>query len=165
MIRVRKLERRGENGDWHSDAYALETSGGQISLRYSLAWEYLGGRYNRMIQEQKLSLEQLEQVLVGDNLRWLPVETLEMNDEDGIEALDRECHVPRPVTISADQQAGQSARTEPIILKAHIVSGHLQLSAPMSSPIRVQGNRIYLKDGCELQIALAPAPRAEAQPG
>lgn len=52
-----------------------------------------------MIQEQGLSLEQLEQVLAGDSLRWLPVETLEMDDEDAIQALDRECHVPRAATV------------------------------------------------------------------
>jgi len=52
-----------------------------------------------MIQERGLSLEQLEQVLAGDSLRWLPVETLEMDDEDAIQALDRECHVPRAATV------------------------------------------------------------------
>jgi len=41
MTRIRKLQRKGEDGTWHSDAYAVETSNGQITLRYSLAWEYL----------------------------------------------------------------------------------------------------------------------------
>ena len=112
------IRAEGEDGAWHSDAYAVETRKGRITLRYSLAWEYLGGRYNQIIQEQGLSLEELEQVLGGDSLRWLAVETLEMDDEDAIQTLDRECHVPRPATL-------------PITLKAHIVSGRLQLSAPL----------------------------------
>ncbi|MBM4465960.1 MAG: hypothetical protein FJ014_10490 [Chloroflexi bacterium] len=152
MTRIRKLQRKGEDGTWHSDAYAVETRHGQIKLRYSLAWEYLGGRYNRMIQEQGLSLEQLEQVLAGDSLRWLPVETIEMDDEDAIQALDCECHVPRAATV-------------PITLEARIVSGRLQLSAPLTSPIRVQGDHIYLENGRQLQIALAPDPTPESQPG
>jgi hypothetical protein len=152
MTRIRKLQRKGEDGTWHSDAYAVETRNGQITLRYSLAWEYLGGRYNRTIQEQGLSLEQLEQVLAGDSLRWLPVETLEMDEEDAIQALDRECHVPRPATV-------------PITLEARIVSGRLQLSAPLTSPIRVRGDRIYLEDGRRLQIALASDPTPESRPG
>jgi len=149
MTRIRKLQRKGEDGTWHSDAYVVETRHGQIMLRYSLAWEYLGGRYNRMIQEQGLLLEQLEQVLAGDSLRWLPVETLEMDDEDAIRALDRECHVPRLATV-------------PITLEARIVSGRLKLSAPLTSPIRVQGDQIYLEDGRRLQIALAPDPTPES---
>jgi len=152
MTRIRKLQRKGEDGTWHSDAYAVETRSGQITLRYSLAWEYLGGRYHQMIQEQGLSLEQLEQMLAGDSLRWLPVETIEMDDEDAIQALDRECHVPRPATVL-------------ITLKARIVSGRLQLSAPLTSPIRVRGDHIYLEDGRRLQIALAPNPMPESQPG
>lgn len=43
MINVRKLQRKGEDGTWHSDAYAIEMDDGQTTLRYSLAWEYLGG--------------------------------------------------------------------------------------------------------------------------
>lgn len=152
MTRIRKLQRKGEDGTWHSDAYAVETRNGQIALRYSLAWEYLGGRYNQMIQEQGLSLEQLQQVLAGDSLRWLPVETLEMDEEDAIRTLDRECHVPRPTTLL-------------ITLKACIVSGRLQLSAPLTSPIRVQGDHIYLEDGRRLQIALASNLTPESQPG
>jgi len=152
MTRIRKLQRKGEDGTWHSDAYAVETHNGQITLRYSLAWEFLGGRYNQMIQEQGLLLDQLEQVLAGDSLRWLPVETFEMDDKDVIRALDRECHVPRPATV-------------PITLKAHIVSGRLQLSAPLTSPIRVRGDHIYLEDGRRLQIALAPNPMPESQLG
>ena len=45
-------------------------------------------------------LEQdLEQVLTGDSLRWLPIETLETDDEEIIQALDSECHAPLPVTV------------------------------------------------------------------
>ena len=160
MVRVRKLKRKGSDGTWHSDAYAVEARDGQITLRYSLAWEYLGGRYNRMIQERGLSLEHLEQVLAGDSLRWLPVETLKMDAKVVIQSLDRECHVPRPVTVSADQLA----RTELITLEAHIVGGRLQFNTSLTSPIHVRGDRIYLEDGRQLQIALASAAGAASLP-
>ena len=94
----------------------------------------------------------MERALTGDSLRWLPIETLETDDEEVIRTLDRECHVPRPTTVL-------------ITLEAHIVSGRLQLSAPLASPIRVQGDHIYLGDGRQLQIALASDPTPESQPG
>ena len=158
MIRIRKLQRKGEDGAWHSDAYAVEMPGGQVTLRYSLAWEYLGGRYNRLIQERGLSLEQLEQVLAGDSLRWLPVETFVMDDEQVIRTLDRECHVPRWATVLAGQRDERRVQTEAITLEAHIVGGRLQLEAPLTSPIRAQGDHIYLEDGRRLQITLASEP-------
>lgn len=161
MTRIRKLQRKGSDGVWHSDAYAVETRNGQVTLRYSLAWEYLGGRYNRMIQEQGLSLEQLEQVLTGDSLRWLPIETFKTDDEEIIQALDSECHVPRPVTVST----GRRSQTGAITLEAHIVDGRLRLSPPLTGLIRVRGDRIYLEDGRQLQIALASGPMSESQPG
>lgn len=111
-----------------------------------------------MIQERELSLEQLEQVLSGDSLRWLPVETLEMDDAEAIQALDRECHVPRPATALTDRRA----QSEPVTLKAHVVGGRLQLSAPPVSTIRAQGDRIYLEDGRQLQIALTTAEERAA---
>lgn len=161
MIRVRKLQRKGEDGTWHSDAYAVEMPNGQITLRYSLAWEYLGGRYHRMIRERELSLEQLEQVLDGNSLRWLPVEKLETDYEKAIQALDHECHVPRPASVLS------SRRTQPeqLTLEARIVDGRLRLNAPLTSPIRVQGDLIYLEDGRQLQIALASDLMPESQPG
>jgi hypothetical protein len=166
MIRIRRLQRKGSDGVWHSDAYAIETHDGQITFRYSLAWEYLGGRYNRMLQEQAVPLERLEEVLVGDSVRWLPAEVFETDkDEEIIQALDRECHVPRPATASAGQRTDQHSSTGLITLQAHVVSGRLQLKAPLTSPIRVRGDHIYLEDGRQLQIALASDPMPEAQPG
>jgi len=155
MIRVRKLQRKGEDGVWHSDAYAVEMPDGRLTLRYSLAWEYLGGQYNRLIQERGLSLEQLERVLVGDSLRWLPVETLVTGNEEAIRALDRECHVPRSATAFTGRRDEQPVQTEAITLEAHIVGGRLQLEAPLASPIRARGDHIYLEDGRRLQITLA----------
>jgi uncharacterized protein YijF (DUF1287 family) len=54
--------------------------------------------------------------------------------------LDFECHVPRLATVLASRRA----QTEPITLGAHIVGGRLQLSAPLISPIHVQGDRILM---------------------
>ncbi|MEA3341156.1 MAG: hypothetical protein U9R15_14425 [Chloroflexota bacterium] len=155
MTKIRKLQRKGEDGTWHNDAYAIETRKGRITLRYSLAWEYLGGRYNRMIQEQNLSLEQLEQVLSGDSVRWMPIETFETNFEETLHSLDRECCVPHAPAALTSRRIDRHAQAESIILEAHIVDGQLQLNAPQTGPIRARGDSIYLEDGRQLQIALA----------
>ena len=159
MTRIRKLRRKGKDGTWHSDAYAVETRNGQVTLRYSLAWEYLGGRYNRMIRERGLSLEQLEQVLAGASLRWLPIETLETDGEEIIQALDSECHVPRPVAVLTGRRAGWHTQTEAITLEAHIVGGRLRLSPPLAGLIRVRGDRIYLENGRQLQRLRQAQPK------
>ena len=43
-------------------------------------------------------------------------------------------------------------------LRARIVEGHLQLTPTPGSPIRAQGNRIWLEDGRELVIQLEATP-------
>lgn len=111
-------------------------------------------------------LEQdLEQVLTGDSLRWLPIETLETNGEEIIQALDSECHVPRPVTVLTGRRADWYIQTEAITLEARIAGGRLRLSPPLTGLICVQGDHIYLEDGRQLQIALASAPMPESQRG
>jgi hypothetical protein len=158
MVRIRKLQRKGEDGRWHSDAYAIELRD-KVILRYSLAWEFLGSRYNQMIQEKDLSLEQLDQILTDDSLRWLSVEKLEVDTEEALNVLDCECHVPQPATILKSR----GTQTEPVTLEAHVVGGRLQISAPPISTIRAQGDRIYLEDGRQLQIALANEEEQSAE--
>ncbi len=97
MVRVRKLEQRDEQGRWFSDAYAIETPDGTIEFRYSLAWEYLGGRYNQIIQRSGRTLEELEEVVRGSDLRWRSPRTLPLDYQEAVARLDRECCVPRLV--------------------------------------------------------------------
>jgi hypothetical protein len=39
-------------------------------------------------------------------------------------------------------------------LKAHLIEGRLEITAPPESPVKVVDNRIYLEDGLELIINL-----------
>jgi hypothetical protein len=45
---------------------------------------------------------------------------------------------------------------EPMSLKARVVEGRLELSAPPDSAIKVTDNHIYLENGLELIIELEP---------
>lgn len=152
MVRIRKLQRKGADNVWHSDAYAVEMRDGSTALRYSLAWEHLGARYNRAIQEQGISLEQLEDVLAGESVRWTPVEIFETDEKVVIAALDQECNVP---SANAGQRANRRATPKLITLQARVVRGRLQFQTAPASPIRVSGDHIYLEDGRQLQITLA----------
>lgn len=157
MVRIRKLQRRGYDNVWHSDAYALEKQDSSVVLRYSPAWEYLGGRYNRLVQEQRTSLEGLEAVLSGESVRWLPVEIFDDDETQVMAALDRECNVPQTASRSVGPRSSRRIIPTLITLQAQVVSGKLQLQPPPASPIRVYGNQIYLEDGRQLQITLVPA--------
>jgi hypothetical protein len=95
MIKIRRLQLRNDEGRWALEAYAIEDAEGRVTLRYPLGWEYLGARYNGQIREQNLGLDQLEELVSGERLRWLQPEVV----EDALvgrtlEALDRECHIP-----------------------------------------------------------------------
>lgn len=46
---------------------------------------------------------------------------------------------------------------KPMALKARVVKGRLQLTAPQGSAIKVADNRIYLENGLELVIDLETA--------
>jgi hypothetical protein len=46
---------------------------------------------------------------------------------------------------------------KPLALKARVVKGRLELTAPPDSAVKVTDNRIYLENGVELIIDLDPA--------
>jgi hypothetical protein len=159
MVRIRKLQRKGMDNVWHNDAYAIELDDGSVVFRYSLAWEHMGSHYNRMIQEQHTSLEQLDEVLSGESIRWMPVEVFETDEEATMAALDQECNVPPHIrqTNFIRQRSERRATPQLITLQARVVRGKLQFQAPPASPIQVYGDRIYLEDGRRLRVALIPS--------
>lgn len=95
MVRFRRLERKAETGEWFDDSYAIESPDGKIHFRYNLAWDVIGSRYYGKIQASGVSLEQVHLVLDEPGLKWLPVETLDMDFEQAIEFLDPQFHIPR----------------------------------------------------------------------
>ena len=94
MTSLRRLQRKDERGKWYTDAYAIEVPDGHVTLRYPLSWEHLGARYNAEIRQRRLTLEQLDALWSGRNLKWLMVETLPLAYDEALRTLDRECHIP-----------------------------------------------------------------------
>ena len=109
-----------------------------------------------MIQEQHISLEQLDNLLSGESVRWMPVEVFETDEKEVIAALDQECNVPQVTPVNADQRTNQRLAPQLITLQARVISGRLQLQTSPASPIRVRGDHIYLEDGRQLRITLVP---------
>ncbi len=95
MIRIRRLELQDETGVWHPEAYIIENDAGGIELRYPLSWDVIGSKYYGAIQASGLPMEQVEQILSGTRLRWLPVETVAFDFEQATELLDPQFHIPR----------------------------------------------------------------------
>ncbi len=95
MTRARRLQSQDENGEWYSEAYAIESPEGAIIFHYPFWWEHIGGQYAYQIKESRLPLEHVEQILHAPKLKWLPVEKLDLTFEQAIELLDTECHIPR----------------------------------------------------------------------
>lgn len=94
MVRFRKLQRKGADGSWGADAYAIETESGRIVFRYPITWEHIGGLFNNRIDKEGPSLEDLDVLLDGsESLRWAKVETLEIEPSVAIALLDVECGV------------------------------------------------------------------------
>ena len=91
MVKFRRLQVCDKRGRWYTDAYAIEDEHRQVLLRYPLSWEHLGSDYNAQIRKLELSLEQLEMLLKGPQLRWLAVESLALDFAHAIKQLDREC--------------------------------------------------------------------------
>jgi hypothetical protein len=96
MVRFRRLQQQDEQGQWYDDSYAIEGPDNQVHFRYNLAWDGVGSRYYGKIQQSDVALEQIHQVLYGNGLRWLAVETLDMTYADATDLLDPHFHIPRP---------------------------------------------------------------------
>jgi hypothetical protein len=41
-MKVRRLQRKDDEGQWYDDAYAVEESSGQVVFHYNLTWEKIG---------------------------------------------------------------------------------------------------------------------------
>lgn len=100
-MKVRKLQRKDEDGVWFDDAYAFENEEGNIIFRYNLAWGRVGANYNRKLRQQPVPLEQIETIIpTGDELHWLPVETVPDEAVKAfLEKLDETCAIPKPRSI------------------------------------------------------------------
>lgn len=95
MIRARRLQGKDENGNWYSEAYAVQAPNGEIIFHYPFWWEHIGGQYANEMKQSDLPLEQIEQILSGPKLKWLALESLDMPFDQAMEFLDEECHIPR----------------------------------------------------------------------
>ena len=109
-MRIRRLQRQGEQGQWYDDAYALEEGYGQVVFHYNLTWDRVGSTYNGKLQESGVSLDAIDTVLQpGEKFRWLPIEVITDGEADTfLDALNEQCAIPRPknvtlaVPVSAD---------------------------------------------------------------
>ena len=63
-----------------------------------------------------------------------------------------------PADVFFGVWADLQERATPVELRARIVEGRLLLISTSESPVRAQGNRIYLENGQELVIQLETAP-------
>lgn len=145
MTRYRILQRLDQDGIWVPDAYVIERSDGQIEFRYPLSWEYLGGRWNRHLRENHLTLNHLDRAMdLGGHLRWLPVEVTDEDASVVVDRLDALCHIRR------------SLLPEMIEVQGRVVAGRLTLSPAQQVPpdVRVEGNRIQLGDRWQVVVTL-----------
>lgn len=100
-MRVRRLQYNEEGGGWYDDAYAYENEQGQVTFRYNLTWEKIGGRFGRQMRQQQTPLEAVETVIrPSDRLRWLPIENIpDAEAEAFLAALNEACAIPSPRSI------------------------------------------------------------------
>ena len=100
-MRVRRLQRTDEDGQWYDDAYAVEDNTGQVIFHYNLTWERVGSNCNAKLRETGVSLEEIETVIPsGEEWRWLPIEMVAEEEAEAIlEALDDACDIPKPRPI------------------------------------------------------------------
>ena len=104
-MRIRRLQRQDEDGQWYDDAYVTEEvcADNQETLifHYNLTWDRVGSAYNATLQETDLPLDEIETLLQpGETFRWLPAETI---PEDAaqyfLEQLNEACAIPTPQPI------------------------------------------------------------------
>lgn len=100
-MKIRRLQRRDEDGIWFDDAYALEDEQGQVTFYYNLTWERLGAEINRQLQTESVSLDNLERLIpASDDVRWQEPELVTLPDPaEFLAALNEACAIPkaRPV--------------------------------------------------------------------
>jgi hypothetical protein len=100
-MKVRRLQRKNDEGQWYDDAYAVEESSGQVVFHYNLTWEKIGSYYNGKLKRSGVSLEEIETIIQPTKgLRWLPIEVVEEEAKSFLERLDEACAIPKPRPIS-----------------------------------------------------------------
>lgn len=104
-MRIRRLQRQDEDGQWYDDAYVTEDiieDGIEILVfHYNLTWDRVGSAYNEKLQEAGVPLDEIETVLqAGETFRWQTVEIIP-DDEVGefLKQLNEECAIPTPQPI------------------------------------------------------------------
>lgn len=100
-MRVRKLQRKDENGAWFDDCYAFENEMGRVVFQYNLAWGRVGAACSVKIRKAGTSLEAIETVIpAGESLRWLPIEVIEDDQVEAfLEKLNEACDIPKPRSV------------------------------------------------------------------
>lgn len=100
-MKVRRLQRKDDEGQWYDDAYAVEESPGLVVFHYNLTWEKIGSYYNGKLKRSGVSLGEIETVIQPTRgLRWLPIELVEEETKSFLERLDEACAIPKPLPIS-----------------------------------------------------------------
>jgi len=100
-MKVRRLQRKEEDGVWYDDAYAFENSEQQVTFRYNLTLGRVGSNHNGQIKEQQILLDEIEKVIPeGDYVRWLTIEVIEEEQaQTHLDMLDQICYIPKPRSI------------------------------------------------------------------
>ena len=102
-MKVRRLQRKDEHGQWYDDAYVYEDEAEQVIFCCNLTWESVGRHYYRAFKESGIRIEDVETVLSldGRTMRWLPVEVIEADQVEAfLGELDEACAIPKPRPIS-----------------------------------------------------------------
>ena len=100
-MRVRRLQRKDEDGVWYDDAYAFENGKQPVTFRYNLTLGRVGSNHNGQIKEQNILLDEIEKVIPeGEYVRWLNIEVIEEEQaETYLDMLDQICYIPKPRSI------------------------------------------------------------------
>lgn len=99
-MRIRRLQILDEDDkQWRDEAYVIEDNTGQIEFRYNtLTWGRVGASLNQRIQEEKISLEEIESLMPPNKeARWQDIEEIDNQTRDEVIAiLDQDCQLPKP---------------------------------------------------------------------
>lgn len=77
-MKIRKLQRLGNNEGWVDDGYCYKKPNGQVVFRYNaVTWGRIGARYNVQLRDTGTRLADVHTVTpTGEYLRWLPIEEM-----------------------------------------------------------------------------------------